>query len=359
MIVGHGGNIFDAALKIGCHPSEIIDLSTNVNPLGPMDGLVYFLLESIHEIAHLPEVEAAQAVEDFASRYDLNPDRILAGNGTTQFIYTAPRALKSRKVLILGPAYADYADACRRHSVDFGFQFADADRVFQPDILVLDRAVSQFDTVFICNPNNPTGHLIPRDRLEELCGQHPAARVIIDESYLPFVENGEQQSMIHTGLNNVIVLYSMSKIFRIPGLRSGFVIAPRELIAQFRQFVLPWNVNSLAQAAVSYLMTHTEAVDEFLARTRTYIQAQKDKFIKLVPKQSGIHLFPSSTGYLLVRLPGTLTAPDVKQCLLEQKILIRDCSNFAGLSNRYIRFSLKNDAVDRMVAETLVKLASR
>jgi len=359
MIVGHGGNIFDAARKVGCRPSEIIDLSTNVNPLGPMDGLVSFLLESIDEIAHLPDVEATQAVGHFASRYDLNPDRILAGNGTTQFIYTAPRALQSRKVLILGPTYADYADACRRQGVGFEFQFADAEREFQPDILALDRAVRQFDTVFICNPNNPTGHLIPRDRLEELCGQHSAVRVIVDESYLPFVENGEQQSMIHTGLSNVIVLYSMSKIFRIPGLRSGFVIAPREVIAQFRQFVLPWNVNSLAQAAISYLMSHTEAVDVFLARTRSYIQAQKDKFIELVPKRVGIHLFPSSTGYMLVRLPGSLMASSAKQCLLEQKILIRDCSNFAGLSNRYIRFSLKNDTVDRMVAETLVKLALR
>lgn len=359
MIVGHGGNIFDAARKIGCRPSEIIDLSTNVNPLGPMEGLVSCLRKSMGDIVHLPDVEAAQAVGHFASRYDLNPDRILAGNGTTQFIYTAPRALKSRKVLILGPTYADYADACRRHGVDFEFQFADAQREFQPDILALDRAVGQFDTVFICNPNNPTGHLITRDRLEELCGQHPAARVIIDESYLPFVENGEQQSMFHAGLSNVIVLYSMSKIFRIPGLRSGFVIAPREVIARFRQFIRPWNVNTLAQAAVSYLMTHTEAVDEFVARTRTYIQAQKEKFIKLVPKKSGIHLFPSTTGYMLVRLPGTLTASDVKQCLLEQKILIRDCSNFAGLSNRYIRFSLKNDSVDRMVAETLVKLTPR
>jgi len=359
MIVGHGGNIIDAARKIGCRPSEIIDLSTNVNPLGPMDGLVTFLLERIDEIAHLPDVEAAQAVWHFASRYDLNPDRILAGNGTTQFIYTAPRALNSRKVLILGPTYADYADACRRHGVDFEFQLADADRGFQPDIPALDRAFRQFDTIFICNPNNPTGHLITRDRLAELCGQHSATRVIVDESYLPFVDSGEQQSMLNTGLNNVIVLYSMSKIFRIPGLRSGFVIAPREVISQFRRFVLPWNVNSLAQAAISYLMRHTEAVDEFVRRTRTYIQAQKDKFIKLVPKQSGIQLFPSTTGYLLVRLPGTLTASDVKQCLLEQKILIRDCSNFAGLSNRYIRFSLKNDTVDRMVAETLVKLASR
>ena len=140
MIVGHGGNILDAARKIGCSPSEIIDLSTNVNPLGPMDGLVSFLLERMHEIAHLPDVEATQAVGHFASRYDLNPDRILAGNGTTQFIYTAPGALKSRKVLILGPTYADYADACRRHGVDFEFQFADADQAFQPDIPALSRA---------------------------------------------------------------------------------------------------------------------------------------------------------------------------------------------------------------------------
>jgi len=121
MITGHGGNIYDVARRLGCKPFEIIDMSSNVNPIGPPPGLKEHLKEKLDLITALPEVDAKEISTTFANRYGLDPECVLAGNGTTQFIYTIPQVLGTRKALIIGPTYSDYADACTMHKVEFDY----------------------------------------------------------------------------------------------------------------------------------------------------------------------------------------------------------------------------------------------
>ena len=212
MLGGHGGNIYEMARLLGCAPSEIIDMSSNVNPLGPPTGLVDFLKKNIDAATCLPEVDSREITNHFAQHFDLDPDRLLAGNGTTQFIYMIPHVLETRGALILGPTFTDYADTCRMHNVLPAIMMADESDDFRPDISRLEQKIDGKDTVFICNPNNPTGSLIPINELEWLCSSHPGTNFIIDESYLPFVNLGEKVSMIHSGLTNVVVLISISNI---------------------------------------------------------------------------------------------------------------------------------------------------
>jgi len=220
MIQGHGGNIFETAERLRCAPSEIIDMSSNVNPLGPMPELVEHLRKILPEaISVLPRVDSADIVGLFARRYNLDPFCALASNGSTQLIYDIPRAFETKKAIILGPTYADYADACRMQGVSFDEFFAEEDDGFVPDLSRFGDNLSSADTAFICNPNNPTGALIPARQLRDLCSAHPRVRFVVDESYLPFAPEGERQSMAGCGLGNVVVLNSMSKIYRLPGLR--------------------------------------------------------------------------------------------------------------------------------------------
>jgi threonine-phosphate decarboxylase len=112
MLNGHGGNIYDIAQRLGCASSEIVDMSSNVNPLGPPPGLVDFLKANLNVITALPEVDSSLLVRSFADRYGVDPATVLAGNGSTQFIYSIPPALGIKKALIIGPTYADYALLC-------------------------------------------------------------------------------------------------------------------------------------------------------------------------------------------------------------------------------------------------------
>ncbi len=358
MIDGHGGNIYKLAARLACAPDEIIDMSSNVNPLGTMPGLVTFLKDNIKAIGKLPEADSITSVNAFAVRYDLDPDLVLAGNGTTQFIYSIPQSLNTKKALILGPTYADYADACKMHNAGYSYLIAEESKSFVPDINQIKNNISECDTVFICNPNNPTGALIPASELESLCRSCPDIYFVIDESYMPFVESGEKESMLSLGLPNVIILHSMSKIFKIPGLRIGFLISSKQIIKKLEPFMMPWSVNSIAQTAVLYLMEKRDEVDHFIKKTRNFIEIERKVFIEKFKNTSFIKLFPGTTTFTLARLFGNYTADNICSYMSQHKILIRDCSNFQGLSDRFIRISLKTRDINMMVADKLLSFLS-
>jgi threonine-phosphate decarboxylase len=356
MLGGHGGNIYEMARRFGYAQSEVIDMSSNINPLGPPPGLLNYLKKNIDTITNLPEVDSKEITKIFAQRFELNPECILAGNGTTQFIFLTPRVLETKSALVLGPTYADYADACRLHNVRLAGVMAEESDNFRPNISRLIKSIDGKDTVFICNPNNPTGSLIPKVELEWLCRSHPDTNFIVDESYLPFVNLGEKESMINSGLANVVVLISISKIFKIPGLRIGFVISGTETIKKFRRNLLPWSVNSLAQAAGRYLAAQWPEVSMFIKKTNIFFECQRKEFYEKFEHVPEIRLFPSTTPFVVIKLPDFISAGSVCSQLAQDRILVRDCTNFQGLSNQFIRISLKTQQENEMVAEKLVSI---
>jgi threonine-phosphate decarboxylase len=359
VIKGHGGNIYDVARAIGCKPADVVDMSSNMNPLGPPPELVAFLQNRMDAITVLPEPDAGRAAAGFARQNGLDPDRVIAGNGTTQFIYALPEALGIRQALIVGPTYADYADACRRCGADCDFFLMDAHRNFRPDLAALNTALNGIDTVFICNPNNPSGRLIDGRDLADLCRRHRHIRFVVDESYLSFVEGGDAHSLMGRQIPNAVVLHSMSKIFRIPGLRIGFAVAAGDNMAGLRRTGLPWNVNALALAAVQFLTTRADDVIDFVRRSQTYLAAEKGRIFSGLKERSGIEPIPSRTAFFLARLPCGQTAGAVAAGLLEDRILVRDCSNFFGLNDRYIRVSLKTADINDRLLERLSTLCPK
>jgi threonine-phosphate decarboxylase len=356
MIIGHGGNIFALAEKLGCLSGDIIDMSSNINPLGPMPGIMAYLKENLSDLEMLPEADAGALIMKFSAHYGIGPEKVLAGGGTTQFIYTLPMALDSRQALILGPTYADYADACRMHDTACHWEIATEDTAFVPDLDSLAAKMPGMDLVFICNANNPTGRLIPGSELDAICRAHPQTVFVIDESYLPFVPGAEDESMLNRPLPNVVVLHSMSKIYKIPGLRLGFLVGPEKIVEKLRKYQLPWSVNALAQAAAHFLFDEKQAVDAFVQKTRTYVRAEMDNFFNSLCSHELLKIYPSTTTFLLVKLPEWLRAEQVCDIFSRKKILLRNCANFYGLSDRFIRISLKHTQVNRRVAEELQML---
>lgn len=357
MISGHGGNIHEVAKNLGCAPADIMDMSSNVNPMGPMPGLLKHLEEHLKEaVSALPQADASFCIEAFAKRYELDSTRVLAANGTTQFIYTIPRALHTKNALVLAPTYSDYADACAMHDVSCNFFITEPSAGFIPDMEKLSAAIETADTIFICNPNNPTGVFLSKKRLLKICRAFPAKRFVIDESYLPFVEQANDHSMVHSGLENVLVLNSMSKIFRVPGLRIGFLIAPPVIIERFRRYLMPWSVNSIAQQAIAYLMTRKAEVDDFVNTSRSFLLGEKNFIVDQLAHSPNIRLFPSTTSFILAQLSTPHTAASICDNVLRDRILLRNCGNFKGLNQSFLRISIKTRRENAAVVDRLKQL---
>lgn len=353
MIQGHGGNVVALAEALGCPVTAITDMSSNINPLGTMPGLIEHLRDHLGRIRILPEVDARAANRAVARLLDVAPERILAGGGTTQFIYTACAALQARRVLIIGPTYADYIDGCRVHGLEPDFFLTTAEQGFQPEMERLHATVGGYDTVFLCNPNNPTGQLLAHQALLQLCSEHPRVRFIIDESYLPFAPAAQGRSMTTCGLDNVIVLWSVSKIFGMPGLRAGFLVANQAVVERFARYMQPWCVNSLAQEAVCFLGDHLPEVFAFMDQTRAFL-AQEGALFQQRLSAANLRLFPSTTSYFLMQLAAQTTASEVCAALGQQRFLIRNCANFHGLDERFIRIALKDAATNEAVCRHLL-----
>lgn len=355
MITGHGGNVELLAGQLGCAANEIADMSSNLNPLGPPDGFERFLADHLRSLERLPEADASTLTRTFCGKRDIDPATTIAANGTTWFIYTLPLALGSEKVLISGPTYSDYLDGCLSLGISPSFLTAETKADFCPDLTLLSRKAGKFDTVFLCNPNNPTGSFLSKNRLVELLKQHPGTMFVIDESYLPFVPNAEEQSLVPlTDFRNLAVLSSMSKIFTVPGMRIGFLTAHPDTAKKVMGFYQPWSVNALAQKAAVYLLeTHSDD-SPFLVRTRKFIQAERELFRQKLEDLPGIHPFPSVTSFLLARITCGLTSEQLCRRVGRNKILIRNCSNFHGLGDdQFVRFSLKDRRLNLKLADIL------
>ncbi len=355
MIRGHGGDIYGLARKLGCEPHEIDDMSSNVNPLGPPPELMRHLEDHLDRIRALPEADAGDMRREFASSHSIEPDQVLAGNGTTQIIYDLPRALRLRDALIVGPTYADYEDGCRQNGLVPRFVHSREDNDFQIDPDDLQAQIASADAVYLCHPNNPTGQLMAADTLRSMCRAFPHTTFVIDESYLPFVPQHEVHSLIRERPANALVLHSMSKIFGIPGLRVGFVVGHADRIARLNRLARPWAVNSLAQSAVRFLLAHEVACRAFVGRTQDFVRTERDAMAQRLRTISGSIVFPSQTGFFMLKLPAPHRSDAICRHLQAEKILIRDCANFNGLSGDFIRISLKSPDVNRKCAELLRK----
>ncbi|MBI9074572.1 MAG: pyridoxal phosphate-dependent class II aminotransferase [Desulfatibacillum sp.] len=358
MIIGHGGNMAQAAARAGLDAADITDMSSNTNPLGPMPGMLEHLKNSMDAVTNLPEADSRAVVQAFAGMNGLDSASILAAGGTTQFIYSLPRLFPAGKALILGPTYSDYADACAMNRVPVTWAFPEDGRDFAHDFDMIVKIAGDHDFVFLCNPNNPTGNLYAPDTIQWFAKKCPNTVFVMDESYLPFVAESSALTMAGTSLPNVLVLSSFSKIFKAPGLRIGFAIAPKGLKEKLETFQLPWSVGSLAQEAVLFAANNQDAALAYIEKTAAFVAQERKTMEDTVRGKTGITPYPGVTPFVLFHLPPGLKSQTVWEAMLQQGILVRDCANFQGLGLQFVRVSLKNSQANARAAEMLVTLAT-
>jgi len=353
MIHGHGGEIYNLAEKLNVSPIEIKDFSTNVSHYPLPSAFWDDLISSLPKIRLLPEVDNSELINSFSQKYNINPLNILAGNGTTEFIFLIPRVLKSKRIVILNPTYSDYRDAARVHDINIietgPFIYKeDYNNFFKKDINKLKKN----DIIFFCNPNNPTGHFISRDYLLNTVKEKPDLFWIIDESYAPFVDKDHNSSLISSDLpQNILILRSFSKIYGIPGIRLGFLIANKNIIDRFRIYMQPWNISSFTQTAGFLIMKYC---DEFYDEAvRLFYRNEKDFFLNEIKKILCFDIIPGDTNYILFRTSTDIDTISLTEKLKEKGFLIRQCGNFSGLDKSFIRIGLRNRSDNMLLLSEL------
>jgi threonine-phosphate decarboxylase len=343
----HGGNIRLARYRYGI--DNIIDFSSNINPLGFPKGFHQALRSGFKEIDCYPETAHHPICETLPRLLGVGRDRILLGNGSTELLYLIPLALKLKRCLVCSPSYFDYERSFRRVGMQIDFFPAEEKDDFRWDLTRLSQEISEHDIVVMGNPNNPTSVYTPSEEILDLIRSYPKIYFLIDEAFIDFLT--EPVSLIGAEMPpNLLVLKSLTKFYAIPGLRLGCLVTSHELIDRIGALQEPWTVNCLAAEAGNFLLQQTDHIEN----TRDFVSREKDYLFQKLTAIPGLKPFHPTVNFILVKITQkTLTSTSLKDKMARKGILIRDCVNFEGLSERYFRVSVNTHKENKLLLAAL------
>ncbi len=344
MIPRHGGNRYQASLRAGCAPEEILDFSASINPFGPPIDVGTLLLREPALLTDYPDPEAWELRHALAKRHGIDPDWILPGNGAAELLTWMARDFSRQggAVSLIDPAFADYERALNSFAVP---------------ILRQPMTIPEFDLpdlpggigLILNNPHNPSGKLFARKRLESVLEDYDL--VLVDEAFLDFVSGeAEAESFIPLVAQypNLVVLRSLTKFYSLAGIRLGYAVAHPDRLAQWQAWRDPWAVNALAQR----LGTLVLAEDNFRVKTLGWLQEERAFLSTAIANIEGLTPFPSAVNFLLVH--SDFSIHSIQEKLLEKShILIRHCGSFELLGDAYFRISIRTRAHNLQLIDAL------
>jgi histidinol-phosphate aminotransferase len=318
----------------GGHP--LVKLDANESPFSLGEAIREHLATELAkaladvELHRYPDPEGRELRGLLARDLGISPDLVLAANGSDEAIQMLLMAVAGSDVAILAPVptFVMYEQGARMLGLRFvgvplseqfaldGEAFCQAVRRERPRL------------VFLAWPNNPTGQLFDEAVLEEtlrLCqGPGGHALVVVDEAYTHYA--GRTWLPRLAEFPNLVILRTLSKI-GLAGIRLGMLVANPEVVEEVNKVRLPYNVNSLSQAAARVVLRHRDLVGRHAA---TIIQ-ERERLLNRLRDILGVMAFPSHANFVLLRTgrPGD----QVFRHLLERGILVRNFSRAPYLAN--------------------------
>ena len=349
----HGGNVEAECRVAGVDPADVLDFSANVNALGPPQCLEKVLDQAVKLAAVYPAPQCTQARAALARAHNVKPESVLVGNGSTELLYLASRVLHPEKMLVLAPSYSDFVRAGVLAGSRVEIKLAPPAKLFRHDLAEM-RDLSDYHFVVMANPNDPTGTFIKPHEILELAAENPGTFFLVDEAFVDFIE-GPGASLIGINCRNVIIVKSLTKFLAVPGLRLGMLWADPQVVGILGDRQEPWSVNGLAQKLATMLYDE----EGYIATTHRLMKRERS-FLTRGLTEAGFRVFDSPANFLLLRIEDKkVTSVDLKNRLLKKKVLIRDCSNIEGLSDRFVRVAVRRHHENERLLEAITEVFER
>jgi L-threonine-O-3-phosphate decarboxylase len=316
----HGALDYSELKRLGINPDEVIDFSVNSNPYGPSPH-VRQVLEQV-ALDRYPDRDCLALRGALSERYRVPAAQIVCGNGTAELLWLVAFAFirPGDRALILGPTFGEYARSAALAGAQVAEIRASAERDYVTDTAAVENSLRHGSArlVFICNPNNPTGTLIPSEIIANWARQRPATLFVVDEAYIQFCPDVE--STVAANIPNLLAVRSMTKDYALAGLRLGYAVGSREVIEALARVRPPWNVNAMALVAGLAALRD----DEHLQTTLDRLLANREELIRGL-KAVGLRPVPSGLHYFVVNVGD---AADFRTRLLQHRVQVRDCASF-------------------------------
>lgn len=349
--VVHGGDVDRVAREYGYDPREILDYSANINPLPLPKTLKDYLGSRLDVLSRYPDRDYRELKEALAAYTGFSTGWIMVGNGATELIYLAARALKPRRVLIPVPSFGDYERAFASQQIPTDFFEMKEEEGFLLDAEGFSgELVRGYDMIVLCSPNNPTGKVIAKEDLLKILDEARKRQiwVLLDETFVEFVQDIQGASVLgHLGkYENVMVLRAFTKFFAVPGLRLGYCLAHPIFLEKLKAHQEPWSVNAPAALLGPWLLLQKE----YIEKTRKWILQERPYFLAKLRELNGVKVYDSDTNFVLLKLlTRNWNVKALKRAMEGQGIMIRDASSFRCLDQQYFRLAIKDRAGNERV----------
>ena len=338
-------------------PTDIIRLDSNENPFGPSPRAVEAIRLALSESHRYPDNNCAALRARLSERHDFPVEQILVGAGSTEVIRLLCHTLlgpglnavtSERSFIVYGMAVrATGAQLIEAPMRDNGVDLA----------AILERINPQTRIVLLANPNNPTGTIVDAAELDKFLAEVPSPSVVVlDEAYHDFathfaasrkMEYSRSFRYVHRGAN-VVVVRTFSKAHGLAGLRIGYGIGPRELLAYCARMQDTFSVSSLAQAAALAAIDDADHIAQAVSNNREQSQILAAELAKL-----GCKVLPTWANFLYCDTGQD--AASVAQQLLHVGISVRPLGAWGAPTS--IRVSIGKPEQNRRLLAAIQGLA--
>lgn len=354
----HGSDLEKIESIYGIKKENITSFSANVNPLGISQKLKEELSTHIDCITTYPDREYCNLRKCMANYVGTEPENIIVGNGSTELISLFIQIEHPRKALILGPTYSEYEREVALGGGTTLYYPLKEENSFRLDTdHFTSKLDDSLDLLILCNPNNPTSSCISIDdmrKILDVCKEHDIY-VMVDETYIEFVDDVAHTSAVPLTAyyNNIIILRGTSKFFAAPGLRLGYAITGNEdLLRNMNQRKNPWTINSLAVIAGELMFQDKD----YITATRDLVLSERQRMYELFQASERFRPYKPTANFMLLRImDDDLTSQDLFDRAIREGMMIRDCSTFPFLNDKFIRFCFMKPEDNDRLAECLLR----
>ncbi|MBD7986195.1 histidinol-phosphate transaminase [Sporosarcina sp. Sa2YVA2] len=298
---------------------EIVKLASNENPYGCSSDVVEFLTSSTMPFEIYPDGHATILREKLAEKHGVQEEAILFGNGSDEIISIICRALldNNAHTVMPSPSFPQYAHNAKIEGAAISeIPLVNGQHDLDAHLAAINE---QTKIMWICNPNNPTGNLIPHNELISFIHKIPSdILVVLDEAYYEYVTDPAHVDSINLleRFPNIIILRTFSKAYGLASFRIGYAVATPEIIIELNKIRNPFNTNTLAVAVASKALED----DIFIDKCRTLNEEQRKRF-NMYACENGLHIYDSQTNFVLIEVP--CDADDATESLLTDGYIVR------------------------------------
>lgn len=308
-----------------------MDLSLSENPLG-CSPRVSVALKRLRQkdFFDYPDPDCSQLKSAISERFQVEIGCIFVANGSEAIIKLLPQALLKPEDEVIIPELTfpmfDIASKMSNGKVVPSKMTPDFDIDLED---VKSKITKNTKLIFLCNPNNPTGRVIPKKNIIDFV-KSTTVPVVVDEANIEF--GGQTVIREVKKLKNLIVLRTFSKGFGLAGFRIGFCVASKEIVRLLEQVSQPFPVSTLAEKAALIALGDTQ----FIKKTKKFMDCER-AFLSQELEKRGLEVIKSKANNLFVRVPNSSTK--VVELLNERGVSVVDGSSFNVESVNFIRVS--------------------